>query len=100
VRLKQKCVNSLGEELFQQAYQYLKQQALDHQQREEERQAEEGEELIQRVPTEEDLIASVEEKNKQIKIMEILGSQRAHYLPLLDQLIFMEDTHLQNTRKK
>jgi hypothetical protein len=50
--------------------------------------------------TDDDVMTSYEDKKKQMKIMEILGPQRAHYLPLLDQLIFMEDTHQQNTRKK
>jgi hypothetical protein len=40
---------------------------------------------------------SAEELMKQQKIREILGGQKSHYLPLLDQLLFMEETHSQNT---
>ena len=30
---------------------------------------------------------------KQKRVQEILGPDKAHYMPLIDQLIFMEDTH-------
>jgi hypothetical protein len=102
MRLKQKCINSLGEELFSQAYAYLKQHAAEVQQREREKKKESegggGEGEGGGGLTEDDItITSAEELVKQQKIREILGGQKAHYLPLLDQLIFMEETHTQNT---
>lgn len=36
---------------------------------------------------------------KQQKIKEILGANKAHFSILIDQLIFMEDTHHQNNDK-
>jgi hypothetical protein len=30
---------------------------------------------------------------KQRRIREILGPDKAHYMPLIDQLVFMEDSH-------
>lgn len=94
MRLKQKCINSLGEELFNQAYAYLKQHAAEIQKREQEKKSEEWE---GDGSTDDIMITSAGELAKQQKIREILGGQKAHYLPLLDQLIFMEETHIQNS---
>jgi hypothetical protein len=30
---------------------------------------------------------------KERRVKEILGADKAHYMPLIDQLIFMEETH-------
>lgn len=86
-RLKQRCINSLGEELFNQAYDYLKQYTLEHK--------DDGNGVAKVGETEDDVLGSIEEQTKQQKIIEILGNHKAHYLPLLDQLIFMEDTYIQ-----
>jgi hypothetical protein len=34
-----------------------------------------------------------DEEVKQLRMKKILGEGKAHYHPLIDQLIFMEDTH-------
>ena len=33
------------------------------------------------------------EEEKMIKMKEILGPTKAHFMPLIEQLIFMEETH-------
>lgn len=92
VRLKQRCINSLGEELFHQAYEYLKQYALNHK---DHINSNKASELDDDEDEDEDDFNKKEEQKKQRRIIEILGNHKAHYLPLLDQLIFMEEAHVQ-----
>ena len=70
-RLRQKCIEGLGRGAFEDAYDYLKNQETD-----------------ERGFYEEDV-----EKEKERKVRSILGEGKAHFMPLIEQLLFMEDTH-------
>merc|ERR1711871_677622 len=70
-RLRQKCIEGLGRGAFDDAYEYLKNQETD-----------------ERGFYEEDI-----EKEKERKVRSILGDGKAHFMPLIEQLLFMEDTH-------
>lgn len=72
-RLRQRCIEALGKEAFLDAYSYLKQ---------------ENDMSDNRGVYEDDL---EEEKIRAIK--SILGEGKAHYTSLIEQLIFMEETH-------
>lgn len=74
VRLKQRCILALGRRAFDEAYAFLKQYAADDNSDPGDM-SDEGDSL------------------KQKRVQEILGPDKAHYMPLIDQLIFMEDTH-------
>eukprot|EP00602_Paraphysomonas_sp_CaronLab_P008770 CAMPEP_0185029364 /NCGR_PEP_ID=MMETSP1103-20130426/15636_1 /TAXON_ID=36769 /ORGANISM="Paraphysomonas bandaiensis, Strain Caron Lab Isolate" /LENGTH=798 /DNA_ID=CAMNT_0027564075 /DNA_START=684 /DNA_END=3080 /DNA_ORIENTATION=+ len=74
VRLKQRCILALGRRAFDEAYAFLKQHAADDSSDPGDM-SDEGDSL------------------KQKRVKEILGPDKAHYMPLIDQLIFMEDTH-------
>lgn len=74
IRLKQRCILALGKRAFDEAYSYLKQHAAN----------DEGDDIY-------DDGASSATKERRVK--EILGADKAHYMPLIDQLIFMEETH-------
>lgn len=74
VRLKQRCMQALGEEAFEEAYTYLKKHSSNDD--------DDG-----------DIMDDEIENEKAQKVRSILGHDKAHYMPLIDQLIFMEDTH-------
>jgi non-specific serine/threonine protein kinase/NIMA (never in mitosis gene a)-related kinase len=69
VRLKQRCVEALGQGAFIDVYTYLKQYE------------------------EEGYYQESSEQQKVSKVKGILGEGKAHYMPLIEQLIFMEETH-------
>ena len=70
-RLRQRCVDALGKKSFEEAYAFLKSLENDD-----------------RGMYEEDI-----EEDKQKKVRKILGEGKAHFMPLIEQLIFMEETH-------
>ena len=70
-RLRQRCVEALGRGSFEDAYEFLKSHENDD-----------------RGMYEEDI-----EEEKQKKVRSILGEGKAHFMPLIEQLIFMEETH-------
>merc|ERR1712146_122687 len=70
-RLRQRCVEALGRQSFEQAYMYLKSLENDD-----------------RGIYEEDI-----EEEKAKKVRRILGDGKVHFMPLIEQLIFMEETH-------
>lgn len=75
VRLKQRCLQALGEEAFEEAYTFLK----THSTRNDD---DDG-----------DVLDDEMDNEKAQRVRDILGNDKAHYMPLIDQLIFMEDTH-------
>jgi hypothetical protein len=74
--LKQRCIEALGRDAFRDAYNYLKQ-------------SNNYDLSDNRGLYEDDL-----EEEKMSRIRSILGEGKAHYMSLIEQLIFMEDTHL------
>ena len=69
-RLRQRCIEALGRAAFQDAYDYLK---------------------------EHDEVQTMDESfeaEKKRKMRAILGDSKAHYAPLIEQLLFMELSHL------
>ena len=72
-RLRQRCIDALGREAFAQAHGFLKHFEESH--------ATDGRSY------EEDV-----EEEKTARMREILGEGKAHYMPLIEQLLFMEDT--------
>ena len=72
-RLKQRCMQALGKEAFEEAYAYLKAHASND---------DDG-----------DVMDDEMDNQKAQRVRDILGHDKAHYMPLIDQLIFMEDTH-------
>ena len=75
MRLRQRCIQALGKEAFEEAYSYLKSESTNEDD-------DEG-----------DILDDERESLKALKVRSILGNDKAHYMPLIDQLIFMEDTH-------
>ena len=73
-RLRQRCIEALGRDAFADAHAFLK--------RFEENHAADGRFY------EEDA-----EEEKVARMRDILGDGKAHYMPLIEQLIFMEETH-------
>ena len=69
VRLKQRCVEALGQNAFEEVYSFLKSFEEDSYYQE------------------------ASEKEKAIRVKGIVGDGKAHYMPLIEQLIFMEETH-------
>ena len=70
-RLRQRCMEALGREAFTESYTYLKNHESDD-----------------RGFYEDDV-----EQEKQRRVRAILGEGKAHFMPLIEQLIFMEETH-------
>ena len=70
-RLRQRCIEALGQGAFDDVYVYLK-----------------GREEDDRGFYEDD-----EEEEKKRRVRFILGEGKVHFMPLIEQLIFMEDTH-------
>jgi hypothetical protein len=71
VRLRQRCIEALGKGAFDDVYTFLKH-------------------------VEEDGFSGYQEENetkKSDRVKAILGEGKAHYMPLIEQLIFMEETH-------
>jgi hypothetical protein len=75
VRLKQRCMQALGKEAFEAAYAFLKTNTSNNED-------DDG-----------DVMDDEMDNQKAQKVRDILGHDKAHYMPLIDQLIFMEDTH-------
>jgi len=73
VRLKQRCLQALGEAAFEEAYAFLKTHSS--------RNDDDG-----------DVLDDEMDNEKAQRVRDILGHDKAHYMPLIDQLIFMEDT--------
>jgi len=73
-RLRQRCMEALGRDAFLEAYNFLKQHELDSQGFDNGR----------------DLNEDAYEAKKVTRIRAILGEGKAHYMSLIDQLIFME----------
>lgn len=73
VRLRQRCMQALGAAAFEEAYAYLKSNSSNE---------DDG-----------DMMDDELDNQKAQKVRDILGHDKAHYMPLIDQLIFMEDTH-------
>lgn len=71
-RLRQRCVQALGRSAFEEAYTYLKSHATND---------------------DDDVLDEELDNQKAKRVRDILGHEKAHYMPLIDQLIFMEDTH-------
>ena len=72
-RLRQRCVEALSRDAFEDAYRFLKQFDENY-----------GGSNLYEDEREEDKLA---------KMRAILGDGKAHYTPLIEQLIFMEETH-------
>ena len=70
-RLRQRCIEALGHGAFDDSYTYLKNHENDD-----------------RGFYEDDV-----EQEKQRRVRAILGEGKAHFMPLIEQLIFMEETH-------
>lgn len=71
-RLRQKCIENFGRDAFDDAYRYI------------------------RCHNEEDNPSQYHEdseEEKMSRIRSIVGESKAKYIPLIDQLIFMEDTN-------
>lgn len=77
-RLRQRCTEALGVGAFDDAYNFLKQH----------------EEESQGYDNGRDLNDDDYERRKILKLRQILGEQKAHYGSLIEQLIFMEETHM------
>jgi len=77
-RLRQRCTGALGKIVFNEAYSFLKQH----------------EEESQGYDNGRDLNEDDFEVRKIAKMRSILGDGKAHYLSLIEQLIFMEETHM------
>jgi len=77
-RLRQRCTEALGREAFRDAYHFLKQH----------------EEESQGYDNGRDLNDDDYEAKKISRMRAILGEGKAHYMSLIEQLIFMEETHL------
>jgi len=71
-RLRLRCIEALGRDSFLDAYRFLKQY----------------DDMYSSRSYEDD-----EEEEKLVKMRAILGDSKAHYTPLIEQLIFMEETH-------
>lgn len=71
-RLRLRCIEALGRDSFLDAYRFLKQYDDMYSSRSYE---------------------DEEEEEKLVKMRAILGDSKAHYTPLIEQLIFMEETH-------
>lgn len=76
-RLRQRCTEALGVGAFDDAYSFLKQH----------------EEESQGYDNGRDMNDDDYERRKILKLRAILGEQKAHYGSLIEQLIFMEETH-------
>lgn len=74
VRLRQRCTQALGQRSFNEAYNYLKEHANS------------DEASLYGDDVDQDAI-------KMKKLTEILGRDKSHYMSLIEQLIFMEETH-------
>eukprot|EP01041_Mallomonas_annulata_P008586 gene8586-17713_t len=73
-RLRERCKDALGREGFERAYMYLKLRSDGN-------------------SDDRGLYEDDDEEEKTAKIREILGTGKAHFMPLIEQLIFMEETH-------